>query len=82
LDGLSCRCHVFFPISPLSALSTHSCTFEEDLCGWTLGTEGELDWLTNSGPTDAPDTGPPGDHTTGTGQLWGPGVKPLYVTWG
>ncbi|CAL8279708.1 unnamed protein product [Lota lota] len=50
------------------ALPTYGCSFEEGLCSWTQGMEGELDWLRNSGPTDTPNTGPSGDHTTGTGK--------------
>ncbi|XP_077378927.1 MAM and LDL-receptor class A domain-containing protein 1 isoform X1 [Festucalex cinctus] len=49
-------------------LSTFSCTFEDGLCAWTQGADDQLDWLTGSGPTETPNTGPAGDHTTGKGK--------------
>uniref|UniRef100_A0AAY5KAR3 MAM domain-containing protein n=2 Tax=Esox lucius TaxID=8010 RepID=A0AAY5KAR3_ESOLU len=49
------------------ALSAFGCSFEEDLCGWVQGAEEEQDWLRRSGPTDTPNTGPAGDHTTSRG---------------
>ncbi|XP_061694563.1 MAM and LDL-receptor class A domain-containing protein 2 isoform X2 [Syngnathoides biaculeatus] len=49
------------------ALSVFGCTFEEGLCAWTQGADEQLDWLSWSGPTDTPNTGPAGDHTTGKG---------------
>uniref|UniRef100_A0A3Q3EFD0 MAM and LDL-receptor class A domain-containing protein 2-like n=2 Tax=Kryptolebias marmoratus TaxID=37003 RepID=A0A3Q3EFD0_KRYMA len=49
-------------------LSSLNCTFEDDLCLWVQGAEGELDWLSRSGPTETPNTGPAGDHTTGKGK--------------
>lgn len=33
------------------------------------GAEDELDWISRSGPTDTPNTGPAWDHTNGKGQL-------------
>ncbi|KAI3374795.1 hypothetical protein L3Q82_021349, partial [Scortum barcoo] len=50
------------------ALSAYSCTFEDGLCVWVQGAEDELDWLSWSGPTETPNTGPAGDHTTGKGK--------------
>ncbi|XP_075339459.1 MAM and LDL-receptor class A domain-containing protein 1 [Odontesthes bonariensis] len=49
------------------ALPSFSCTFEDGLCVWVQGAEDELDWLSRSGPTETPNTGPAGDHTTGKG---------------
>ncbi|MEQ2262193.1 hypothetical protein XENORESO_000720, partial [Xenotaenia resolanae] len=49
------------------ALPSYGCTFEDDLCVWIQGAEDELDWRSGSGPTETPNTGPAGDHTTGTG---------------
>ncbi|XP_061652622.1 MAM and LDL-receptor class A domain-containing protein 2 isoform X2 [Phyllopteryx taeniolatus] len=49
------------------ALSVFGCAFEEGLCVWTQGADDQLDWLTRSGPTDTPNTGPAGDRTTGKG---------------
>ncbi|AWP03839.1 putative apical endosomal glycoprotein-like [Scophthalmus maximus] len=50
------------------ALSAYSCSFEAGLCIWVQGAEDELDWLSTSGPTETPNTGPAGDHTTGKGK--------------
>ncbi|XP_069366962.1 MAM and LDL-receptor class A domain-containing protein 2 [Paralichthys olivaceus] len=50
------------------ALSAYSCSFEDGLCLWVQGAEDELDWLSTSGPTETPNTGPSGDHTTGKGK--------------
>ncbi|KAF7668436.1 hypothetical protein LDENG_00014610 [Lucifuga dentata] len=50
------------------ALSAYGCSFEEGLCLWVQGAEDELDWQLKSGSTETPNTGPAGDHTTGTGK--------------
>ncbi|XP_044077011.1 MAM and LDL-receptor class A domain-containing protein 1 isoform X2 [Siniperca chuatsi] len=50
------------------ALSACGCSFEDGLCVWVQGAEDELDWLSRSGPTKTPNTGPAGDHTTGKGK--------------
>ncbi|XP_039670520.1 MAM and LDL-receptor class A domain-containing protein 1 [Perca fluviatilis] len=50
------------------ALSAWGCSFEDGLCVWVQGAEDELDWLSRSGPTETPNTGPAGDHTTGKGK--------------
>ncbi|XP_034743360.1 MAM and LDL-receptor class A domain-containing protein 1 [Etheostoma cragini] len=50
------------------ALSAWGCSFEDGLCVWAQGAEDELDWLSGSGPTETPNTGPAGDHTTGKGK--------------
>ncbi|XP_067330349.1 MAM and LDL-receptor class A domain-containing protein 2 [Channa argus] len=50
------------------ALSACGCSFEDGMCAWKQGAEDELDWLSRSGPTETPNTGPPGDHTTGKGK--------------
>lgn len=52
-----------------SALSASDCSFEDGLCVWVQGAEDELDWLSRSGPTETPNTGPAGDHTTGKGHI-------------
>ncbi|XP_061879772.1 MAM and LDL-receptor class A domain-containing protein 1 isoform X1 [Entelurus aequoreus] len=49
------------------ALPAFRCTFEDSLCDWLQGADDDLDWTIRSGPTDTPNTGPAGDHTTGTG---------------
>ncbi|XP_019751859.1 MAM and LDL-receptor class A domain-containing protein 2 [Hippocampus comes] len=50
------------------ALAAFSCTFEDGPCVWTQAADDQLDWLSGSGPTDTPHTGPAGDHTTGKGK--------------
>ncbi|XP_041849179.1 MAM and LDL-receptor class A domain-containing protein 2 [Melanotaenia boesemani] len=50
------------------AFPSFGCTFENGLCAWVQGAEDELDWLSRSGPTETPNTGPAGDHTTGKGK--------------
>ncbi|XP_021347692.1 MAM and LDL-receptor class A domain-containing protein 1-like isoform X2 [Mizuhopecten yessoensis] len=65
LSAGSCGCS-----SSTSGSVNASCDFETDLCGWTQDTipADDFDWTLNSGPTASVDTGPSGDHTTGTGQ--------------
>lgn len=50
------------------ALATLGCSFEDGLCSWLQGAEDNLDWTLGSGPTETPNTGPTGDHTTGKGK--------------
>ncbi|KAJ0011984.1 hypothetical protein NQD34_012959 [Periophthalmus magnuspinnatus] len=50
------------------ALSFFGCSFEDGLCSWLQGAEDNLDWTFGSGPTESPNTGPTGDHTTGKGK--------------
>ena len=46
----------------------YSCDFENGLCyGWGSSPQVEFEWERISGPTATANTGPPGDHTTGTG---------------
>nr|XP_057907663.1 MAM and LDL-receptor class A domain-containing protein 1-like [Doryrhamphus excisus] len=59
------NCEDSFHPPELSALG---CTFEDDLCVWVQGASDDLDWISWSGPTDTPNTGPVGDHTTGKGK--------------
>ncbi|KAM8838449.1 MAM and LDL-receptor class A domain-containing protein 2 isoform 2-T2 [Synchiropus picturatus] len=49
------------------ALTNYSCNFEEGLCIWKQAADDDLDWSVRSGPTETPNTGPPADHTSGTG---------------
>lgn len=53
-----------------AALSACGCSFEDGLCVWVQGAEDKLDWLSRSGPTESPNTGPAGDHTTGKGHFY------------
>ncbi|XP_062284207.1 MAM and LDL-receptor class A domain-containing protein 1 [Scomber scombrus] len=50
------------------ALSAYDCSFEDGSCVWVQDAKDDLDWLSWSGPTDTPNTGPAGDHTTGIGK--------------
>jgi len=54
-------------IIPLSAVEPvpYSCDFE--YCYFSNDPDSELKWESNQGPTQTDDTGPDGDHTTGTG---------------
>ncbi|XP_072021860.1 uncharacterized protein [Amphiura filiformis] len=47
-----------------------NCTFSYDkapLCGYTQATDDDFDWTWHSGETRSTNTGPSGDHTTGSG---------------
>ncbi|XP_072042533.1 uncharacterized protein [Amphiura filiformis] len=47
-----------------------NCTFSNDkppLCGYTQATDDDFDWTWHSGGTHSSNTGPSGDHTTGSG---------------
>lgn len=59
----------FEVLFPSSALPACGCSFEDGLCVWVQGAEERLDWLSRSGPTETPNTGPAGDHTTGKGHF-------------
>nr|KAG5700288.1 hypothetical protein BaRGS_002634 [Batillaria attramentaria] len=46
------------------------CDFEDPgLCGWSQDENDDFDWTWTSGGTPTTDTGPDGDHTTGSGQV-------------
>ncbi|XP_035699728.1 MAM and LDL-receptor class A domain-containing protein 1-like [Branchiostoma floridae] len=47
--------------------STHFCDFETDLCQYTQDTTDDFNWRRDSDGTVTGDTGPTGDHTTGSG---------------
>ncbi|XP_046567277.1 zonadhesin-like [Haliotis rubra] len=47
---------------------TMECDFEEEgICGWSQDTFDNFEWTRMSGTTPTMSTGPPGDHTTGSG---------------
>lgn len=54
-----------FFLSPASG----TCDFEGGLCGYTHDTNAEFEWTNNTGPTYSRNTGPIGDHSTGTGHV-------------
>jgi hypothetical protein len=44
------------------------CTFEDTrICGWTNEKTDDFDWTRQNGATPSGVTGPPNDHTYGTG---------------
>ncbi|XP_052068042.1 MAM and LDL-receptor class A domain-containing protein 1-like isoform X2 [Mytilus californianus] len=44
-----------------------SCTFENDLCGWSVSSNGTYQWIHRRGQTLESSTGPDRDHTTASG---------------
>ncbi|XP_052071788.1 MAM and LDL-receptor class A domain-containing protein 1-like isoform X2 [Mytilus californianus] len=44
-----------------------SCTFENDLCGWSVSSNGTYQWIHRRGQTPESSTGPDRDHTTASG---------------
>ncbi|XP_071104484.1 uncharacterized protein [Haliotis cracherodii] len=47
---------------------TMECDFEDEgICGWSQDTFDNFEWTRMSGTTPTMSTGPPGDHTTGSG---------------
>ena len=48
---------------------TGECDFDYDLCGWINVGGDDFDWIQWSGTTSSANTGPSGDHTTGSGIL-------------
>ncbi|XP_078574744.1 receptor-type tyrosine-protein phosphatase S-like [Branchiostoma floridae x Branchiostoma japonicum] len=47
--------------------SPYCCDFDTDLCQYTQDTADNFDWTRNSGRTGTGLTGPPADHTSGSG---------------
>ncbi|KAJ8022472.1 MAM and LDL-receptor class A domain-containing protein 2 [Holothuria leucospilota] len=44
-----------------------NCTFDNGTCGYYQRSDDDFDWTRHQGSTSSFDTGPSGDHTTGTG---------------
>ncbi|XP_022097777.1 MAM and LDL-receptor class A domain-containing protein 2-like [Acanthaster planci] len=44
-----------------------TCDFEASLCSWQQARDDQFDWTRYQGSTPSVDTGPSGDHTTGSG---------------
>ncbi|XP_046573746.1 protein crumbs-like [Haliotis rubra] len=44
-----------------------TCNFDAGMCGWVQSTQDQFDWTSNKGTTSSSDTGPSGDHTSGSG---------------
>ncbi|XP_060761381.1 MAM and LDL-receptor class A domain-containing protein 1-like [Neoarius graeffei] len=53
--------------SASSLVCTFNCNFDNSLCTWSQLATDVFDWTRHSGPTSTAMTGPPSDHTTGTG---------------
>ena len=46
------------------------CSFEQsNVCAWTQDRTDAFDWTVNKGKTQSSETGPPSDHSLGTGIL-------------
>ncbi|XP_075875933.1 MAM and LDL-receptor class A domain-containing protein 1 [Nelusetta ayraudi] len=58
-------CERIYTPPPLPACG---CSFEDGLCLWVQEPQPRVEWLSWSGATDNPHTGPEGDHTSGTGK--------------
>nr|XP_039270832.1 MAM and LDL-receptor class A domain-containing protein 1-like [Styela clava] len=43
------------------------CDFDSDTCSWNDASNGAFKWVAGSGASASENTGPPGDHTSGTG---------------
>lgn len=61
--------------SPSAPTVTPFCDFEANNCGYTQDTGDVFDWTRGKGSTSSRDTGPPNDHTTGTGS----GIMCIYM---
>ncbi|XP_070531537.1 MAM and LDL-receptor class A domain-containing protein 1-like [Ptychodera flava] len=47
--------------------SPHFCDFDTDMCSYVEDVNDHFDWTRHTGATESGDTGPSGDHTTGSG---------------
>ncbi|XP_078334103.1 MAM and LDL-receptor class A domain-containing protein 1-like [Crassostrea virginica] len=50
--------------------NSFACDFTYDSCGWVQDKSDNFDWTRKSGTTTSVQTGPTGDHTTGTGYYY------------
>ena len=53
----------------ISSLASTSCDFDSALCyGWRESVSDVFNWTRHTGSTSSFDTGPDGDHTSGSGK--------------
>ena len=50
--------------------SSFMCDFSFDTCGWTQDMTDNYNWTRFKGPTSSQSTGPTGDHTNGSKELF------------
>lgn len=67
-DELMCPSPTNQPTPPPGSTHPADCNFESGFCLWRSATFADLNWLRNRGQTPSWQTGPDGDHTTGTGK--------------
>ncbi|KAG5847524.1 hypothetical protein ANANG_G00126960 [Anguilla anguilla] len=53
--------------TPSRGVCPLDCDFDSSECGWKQTITDSFDWLRRQGPTPTEQTGPPHDHTTGSG---------------
>ena len=64
--------NMIFNMAVIVSVSSLDCNFDDaNMCTWTQGLEDPegFGWSMESGPTSTENTGPSGDHTTGTNEL-------------
>lgn len=55
------------PTPPVGTIHPADCNFEKGMCLWKSEAFADMKWIRNRGQTPSWQTGPDGDHTTGTG---------------
>lgn len=55
--------------SILTGGNSFACDFTYDSCGWVQDKSDNFDWTRKRGATTSVQTGPTGDHTTGSRKL-------------
>lgn len=66
-DEMLCPSPTKQPTPPPGLTHPANCNFESGFCLWRSATFADMNWLRNRGQTPSRQTGPDGDHTTGTG---------------
>lgn len=52
-------------IKSLTGTANGSCSFENDLCGWSISSNGTYQWIRGRGKSPGNSTGPDTDTTSG-----------------